>query len=47
MLDAMSMDQLRTFIAAADRVGLGACPISQIRNHAAKVSEVLGLPQHV
>ncbi|TAJ83638.1 MAG: NADPH-dependent oxidoreductase [Reyranella sp.] len=38
---------LATFIAAADRVGLGTCPISQIRNHAAKVSEVLGLPQHV
>ena len=38
---------LATFIAAADRVGLGTCPISQIRNHAAQVSEVLGLPQHV
>ncbi len=38
---------LATFIAAADRVGLGTCPISQIRNQAAKVSEVLGLPQHV
>jgi nitroreductase len=38
---------LATFIAAADRVGLGTCPISQIRNHAAKVSEILGLPQHV
>ncbi len=38
---------LATFIAAADRVGLGTCPISQIRNQAARVSEVLGLPQHV
>jgi nitroreductase/FMN reductase [NAD(P)H] len=38
---------LATFIAAADRVGLGTCPISQIRNHAAQVSEVLGLPRHV
>ena len=38
---------LATFIAAADRVGLGTCPISQIRNHAAQVSEVLGLPSHV
>ena len=38
---------LATFIAAADRVGLGTCPISQIRNHAPQVSEVLGLPQHV
>ncbi len=38
---------LATFIAAADRVGLGTCPISQIRNHAAQVAQVLGLPQHV
>ena len=38
---------LATFIAAADRVGLGSCPISAIRNHAAKVSDILGLPQHV
>lgn len=38
---------LATFVAAADRVGLGTCPISQIRNHAARVSEVLGLPRHV
>jgi nitroreductase len=38
---------LATFIAAADRVGLGTCPISQIRNQAGRVAEVLGLPQHV
>ncbi|KAF0100546.1 MAG: hypothetical protein FD144_3124 [Rhodospirillaceae bacterium] len=38
---------LATFIAAADRVGLGTCPISQIRNQSARVSEVLGLPRHV
>jgi hypothetical protein len=38
---------LATFIAAADRVGLGTCPISGIRNHAAEVSEILGLPAHV
>lgn len=38
---------LATFTAAADRVGLGSCPISAIRNHAAKVSEILGLPQYV
>jgi nitroreductase/FMN reductase [NAD(P)H] len=38
---------LATFIAAADRVGLGTCPISQIRNQAARVAEVLGLPPHV
>jgi nitroreductase/FMN reductase [NAD(P)H] len=38
---------LATFIAAADRVGLGTCPISQIRNHAREVAEILGLPDHV
>jgi nitroreductase len=38
---------LATFIAAADRVGLGSCPISAIRNHAAQVSDILGLPPHV
>lgn len=38
---------LATFIAAADRVGLGTCPISTLRNNAGKVSELLGLPQHV
>ena len=38
---------LATFVAAADRVGLGTCPISAIRNHAAAVSDILGLPQHV
>lgn len=38
---------LATFTAAADRVGLGSCPISAIRNHAAKVSDILALPQHV
>ena len=38
---------LATFIAAADRVGLGTCPISQIRNHAKEVADILGLPAHV
>lgn len=38
---------LATFVAAADRVGLGTCPISQIRNHAARVADILGLPSHV
>jgi len=38
---------LATFIAAADRVGLGSCPISAIRNHAQKVSDILSLPDHV
>ncbi|MDQ1077927.1 nitroreductase family protein [Pseudoroseomonas cervicalis] len=38
---------LATFLAAADRVGLGACPVSAIRNRAAEVSDLLGLPDHV
>jgi nitroreductase/FMN reductase [NAD(P)H] len=38
---------LATFIAAADRVGLGTCPISAIRNHAQSVSDILSLPAHV
>jgi nitroreductase len=38
---------LATFLAAADAVGLGSCPISVIRDHSAKVSEMLGLPQRV
>jgi nitroreductase len=38
---------LATFVAAADRAGLGTCPISAIRNHPQEVSDILGLPQHV
>jgi nitroreductase len=38
---------LATFIAAADAVGLGTCPISVIRDHSAKVSDMLKLPQRV
>lgn len=38
---------LATFVAAADRAGLGTCPISAVRNHVQEVSEVLGLPDHV
>jgi nitroreductase/FMN reductase [NAD(P)H] len=38
---------LATFVTAAEAVGLGCCPISQIRNHSAVVSEVLDLPPHV
>ena len=38
---------LATFVAAADRVGLGSCPISAIRNHAQQVSDILSLPDHV
>jgi len=38
---------LATFVAAADRAGLGTCPISAIRNHAAAVADALALPDHV
>jgi nitroreductase/FMN reductase [NAD(P)H] len=38
---------LSAFITAADAVGLGTCPISVIRDHSAKVSDMLGLPQRV
>jgi nitroreductase/FMN reductase [NAD(P)H] len=38
---------LATFIAAADAVGLGTCPISVIRDHSQKVSDMLRLPQRV
>ena len=38
---------LATFLAAADAVGLGTCPISVIRDHSAKVSDMLKLPQRV
>src|SRR5262249_52956825 len=38
---------LATFMAAADSVGLGTCPISVIRDHSAKVSNMLKLPQRV
>jgi nitroreductase/FMN reductase [NAD(P)H] len=38
---------LATFLAAADAVGLGTCPISVIRDHSATVSEMLNLPQRV
>jgi nitroreductase/FMN reductase [NAD(P)H] len=38
---------LATFVAAAELAGLGTCPISEIRNHAAAVSELLGLPDWV
>ena len=38
---------LTAFVLAAEAQGLGACPISVIRNRAAAVSEILGLPPHV
>jgi nitroreductase/FMN reductase [NAD(P)H] len=38
---------MATFVAAAEAVGLGCCPISQVRNQARVVSDALDLPQHV
>ena len=38
---------LATFIRAAEAVGLGTCPISAIRDHAALVSDLLQLPKRV
>jgi len=38
---------LSAFVLAAEAQGLGACPISVIRNHAARISALLKLPQHV
>jgi len=36
-----------TFIAAAEQLGLGCCPISVIRNYSREVTEITGLPEHV
>ncbi len=38
---------LSTFVQAAGLAGLGSCPISEIRNHAAAVAEMLALPDWV
>jgi nitroreductase len=38
---------LATFVQAAELAGLGSCPISEIRNHAATVSTLLELPDRV
>jgi len=38
---------LAAFVQAAELAGLGSCPISEIRNHAATVSDLLGLPDWV
>ena len=38
---------LMNFIRAAETVGLGACPISAVRNHPQAVSDLLGLPDCV
>jgi len=38
---------LATFLRAAEAVGLGCCPISVIRDHAAVIGELLALPEKV
>jgi len=38
---------LQNLIRAASAAGLGACPISVIRNHATHIAELLALPDHV
>ena len=38
---------MTTFLRAAEAVGLGCCPISVIRDHAAMISEMLALPEKV
>lgn len=38
---------LATFVQAAELTGLGSCPISEIRNHAATISTLLELPERV
>lgn len=38
---------LATFVTAANAAGLGCCPISTIRNHSEKISDLLKLPERV
>ena len=38
---------LATFVRAADAAGLGTCPISVIRDHSERVTELLALPPRV
>jgi FMN reductase [NAD(P)H] len=38
---------MMTFIRAAEAAGLGACPISAVRNHPHEVCQLLNLPDHV
>ncbi|MGB3555020.1 MAG: nitroreductase family protein [Jannaschia sp.] len=38
---------LAAFVIAAEAAGLGCCPISAVRNEAAAVSDLLGLPDRV
>lgn len=38
---------LSAFCTAAEAAGLGCCPVSVLRDHAAEVSDLLALPDHV
>ena len=38
---------LSAFVSAAERIGLGTCPLSVLRNQAQRVSDLLALPQRV
>lgn len=38
---------LSAFVLAAEAAGIGCCPISVIRNRAAEVSRLIGLPEYV
>lgn len=37
---------MQTFILAAESEGLGCCPISNVRNHAARIADLLELPDY-
>jgi nitroreductase/FMN reductase [NAD(P)H] len=38
---------MQTFIVAAESVGLGCCPVSEVRNRIVQLSEILALPKWV
>lgn len=38
---------MQTFVLAAEAAGLGCCPISVVRDHAARIGELLELPKWV
>lgn len=38
---------LSSFVIAAEADGLGVCPISAVRNHPDRLTELLNLPEHV
>lgn len=38
---------MQTFIVAAESVGLGCCPVSEVRNRIAELSTILALPRWV